>query len=569
MRPLSPAWETSLCLCPRTFPRPLPNDLFYGGTLLRYPRLLVLALALVVVLALSNRAALAAPAVEASSTLPPGQSASFNVSGFSLFASRPFPASVQVSANVTAAQAQTWRNIVYYAADWGLLTSDPQQVQAALWYVSDGTWSVAAHADAQRLVDTARSGVTPATQAQGYDLTAAIMGGRASATASFSDRSGTVTVNNLQATALTVYIPYGLILSGPDGSPAYIVYANSSGNSNPPPSQPTPAAPTQSAPASPTTALPTAQPTSGATQPLDTATPAAKPTATTNPPLPPANPTAQPSSPASRPPAPAAGANQPATQRITPPPADTPAPPPTASPAPTNTQAATTFIGQPTAEPTQPVPTPPGPAQPAQSKANTTVADVQAAAPPLAPTPIPTDDTNIPTPMDTGGILPTPQQTIYPTFTPQRTPNAKETPVPSATSVFPPTATAKPANPPISPPNFPTVPPPPSVGTGTAAPPASSQPTATLPTLSNGSDGNTPPLVDPNVPGYTPPGSGTGNGSNTSGVSGPATTAPPTAVNPATGEQSSLPLILLIAGGIVVVAGVVFLILSNRSKSGS
>ncbi len=505
---------------------------------MRSPRLAVSAIALVVALTmLFSRAAFASAAPEPSVTIAPGATASFSIAGFSLSSSRPAPASVQVAANPTSfANGATWRNIVYYAVDWGLISSDPTQVQDALWYVSNGVWPAGDHSAAQRLVDTAHSSATPASTANGFDLLFAISGGRASATASFSSGSGSVSVANLQSTALTVYVPYGAILVGADGLPAYVVYPTGS-NGNPP-AQPS-ATPAAAQPtATKAAGLPTAQPTAEGTQPrvtptaansglptatatiTDSATVLPKPTATVN---------------GMAGAASAGNSPTPTSQASSLPPsaptATATAVPPTATFAPTNT---------PTASPTTALPASPT-AAPAKAAAQSITGKPQIVL--AAPTPLSTVDDSFATaiPTDGTGGIPTDIPTIvYPTFTPPAS-GLTPKPIPSATSFFPPTATAG------------LVP--------TLAPPGFSKPTLTptLPTL---------PTQVPTGSTVSPPGTPFGPGSTTAGV-GATTTGknggPAPNVAPSTGEQSSWPLYLLIIGVVALVVGVVVIRMGNRA----
>ncbi len=541
---------------------------------MRNPRLVACALALVVALTLLfSPAAFASAAPEPSATTAPGMTASFTVAGFSLSSSRPAPASVQVAANPTAfANGPTWRNIVYYAADWGLISSDPASVQAALWFVSSGTWPAGDHSTAQRLVDTARSSATPASTANGYDLLLAISGGRASATASFSSSSGSVIVTNLQSTALTVYLPYGTILVGADGLPAYAIFAVGSGG-NPPSATPPAAQPTTTRVAG----LPTAQPTApSGTQPSATPTAAnsGQPTATvsvtvsaTLQPKPtstaggggnPVNPTdtATPSSQSTK-----SNLATPSTQPSTPTATTTPLLPstPTATTTPLlpSTPTATTtplLPSTPTLSPTLVVTTqvPASPAKPVTQS----VAGKPQIAVAAAPTPISTVDDTFATaiPTDSSGGLPTELPTIlFPTFTPNSITGLTPKPIPSATSFFPPTATPAKG---IATPVIPQLPPlsgtPPTSATGK---PTLAAPTEAIPTLPN------------QAPPSTTGGPSSGTTSITGGATGSGTASggPAPKVAPSTGEQSAWPLYLLIIGLIALVVGVVVIRMSNRT----
>jgi hypothetical protein len=515
---------------------------------LRSQRLVVTALALIATLTLLfSHAAFATAAPEPSATIASGGTASFTIAGFSLSSSRPAPASVQVATNPAAlANGSTWRNIVYYAVDWGMISSDPAQVQAALWYVSSGVWPAGDHSVAQRLVDTARSSATPASTANGYDLLFAISGGRASATASFSSGSGSVTVTNLQSMPLTVYLSYGTILVGPDNLPAYVVYAIG-GN---PPAQATATQSAAQATVTQVAGLPTAQPTaSGGAQPSATSTRAAsgqltatvtatlmpKPTMSPDGAGLPATPTTPPS--VSNP---SSAASLPTATAMPAPPTG----PPTATAQPTNLQPQTSL--------------PAGQPAPLVSKPAVQSASGQPHIAPAPPTPIPTAEDAFASPIPTEDSgLPTEVPTfIYPTFTPRPsvTPGGPAlTAIPSATSVFPPTATSAPSA---------------ATTTGNPTPAAPTKPplaasTATLPTLPN----EAPLNATPPPPGPSQDGSGTAGGAATSGsasgsVSNPATA--PSSVAPKTGEQSPLPLYLLVGGLAALVAGVVVIQLNNR-----
>ncbi len=488
-------------------------------------------------------AAHAAQVIEASQTVPVGGAASFSVVGFSLSSHLSPPAALHIVANnSTIANAQTFRNVIYYALSWDVMSSQPAQVQAALWYIAEGNWT-GAHDTAQRLVDAARAPTTPATNAPGYSLLFALNSGKATATASFSGSSGSIQVTNKQDTPIIVYVPYGTILAGPDNLPAYIVYSLDS--------SPAPATLVASTPT-----LPAGQPTGGVS-PNATALPTAAPTHAGN-----------------------AGLSGSGTATSTPMPA-------TDTPLPTNTPL------PPTATPIPPTVTPLPPTPTAAIPASNLPAATNTAAPTIAPTALPANPTSqplkqaatndsggtklnpaalptavetdvFPTPQDTGEILPTPGQTVYPTNSPAVKGLATLTPsptlfsqpgvVPTATSIFVPTATLSTSNPAT-----------PATGTGTGGTgtgtqpkpttaPAASKPTATLPSLVE-----QPPLEP--TPQVFDPNAGGGNVGNSGGSSG---TPPNTAPN--TGEQSNLPLYLLIGGIVAIIIGVVVMRMSNQAK---
>ncbi len=433
-----------------------------------------LAAALLLVLSLSlltNGRTLAAASPDAVSVpLAAHSSATIRVVGYSLRFGGTGGSSLALSPILPD---QRLRNVLFYGITWGYASSSPEQVAAALWYMGDGQWHTATHEAAQRIVETASSGMLPASSPLGSNLLTALVGGRVQASVSFApgnpSGTGSLVIENRSDFAQTYYLPYGSALNGADGQPAYLIYAVEGAASQLPtstPAQPTATTAAQASPTASSTIAAQASPAASST-----------PTVGGNPALPTASPTAT-SAGGSAMPSPEATkdggkvgsdvlTNTP-TPSVTPVPAtqtplpatQTPLPPTSTPPLPTAPPASPTDTPQPTNTAQASLPATAAPEIAAPSSNPVAPVGVAAASLPQQPVPTALPTVEVPLAQSTGepNAQPPPQVTGEPAVTPGKTiitPTTTATLVPGLPT-FPPTAA----------PGLPTIPPGLPTGTG-------------------------------------------------------------------------------------------------------
>jgi len=183
--------------------------------------LLTLA-ALLFVFGLTSATAMAQPLPQATGgqvlTIAAGQSASVQVRGFCLDFGKPFPSQSSAPTGLAPDQARAALN---YAVSKGYDTSDPAQVQEAIWFLVSGEWHRTDHAMAQEIVDAAKNGNMPATPSgtslidalQANNLTATISftpgGGLTGSDAFYGD--GSLMIKNNGTQDVQVYLPFGSV----------------------------------------------------------------------------------------------------------------------------------------------------------------------------------------------------------------------------------------------------------------------------------------------------------------------------------------------------------------------
>jgi hypothetical protein len=183
--------------------------------------LLTLA-ALLFVSGLTSATAVAQPLPQATSgqpiTIAAGQSATLQVRGFCLDFGKLFPSQSNAPTGLAPDQARAALN---YAVSKGYDTSDPRQVQEAIWFLVSGEWHRDDHALGQEIVDAAKNGNMPATPGgtslidalQANNLIATITftpgGGLTGSDAFYGD--GTLTITNNGTQDAQVYLPFGSI----------------------------------------------------------------------------------------------------------------------------------------------------------------------------------------------------------------------------------------------------------------------------------------------------------------------------------------------------------------------
>ncbi|GEM_PF-2080788 len=564
-----------------------------------------LAAALLLVLSLSlltNERTLAAASPDAVSVpLAAHSSATIRVVGYSLRFSGVGSSSLALSPILPD---QRLRNVLFYGITWGYASSSPEQVAAALWYMGDGQWHTATHEAAQRIVDTASSGMLPASSPLGSNLLTALVDGRVQASVSFApgnpSGTGSLVIENRSDFAQTYYLPYGSALNGADGQPAYLIYAVEGAASQPATSTPAPPTATIAAQVSVTASSTVAAQAS--------LTASSTPTVGGNPALPTSSPTATSVS-GGAVPSPEATKDSgkvgsdvltntptpsvtpvPATQTALPSVTQTPLPPTSTPPLPTAPAAAPTGTPQPTDTAQASLPATAAPEIAAPSSNPVAPAGVAAASLPQQPLPTARPTVEVPLAQSTGepNAQPSPQVTGEPAITPGKTtitPTTTTTLVPGLPT-FPPTAA----------PGLPTIPPGLPTGTGPFPP----SPTIVATTVLSGSatatvaalpppvatDGVIRPALPPTItaaeatatiaslnPGTKPdPGTGVTDPGRQPTASGSGVTSNPGTVNntqPSTGQaqnDNTLLLILAVAAVIAIVGGVAVRVLAGRKK---
>ncbi|HEX6607423.1 MAG TPA: hypothetical protein VF276_10965 [Chloroflexia bacterium] len=261
--------------------------------------LLTLA-ALLFVSGFTSAAAVAQPLPQATGgqtiTIAAGQSATLQVRGFCLDFGKLFPSQSNAPTGLAPDQVRAALN---YAVSKGYDTSDPRQVQEAIWFLASGAWHRDDHALGQEIVDAAKNGNMPATPAgtslidalQANNLTATVSitpgGGLTGSDAFYGD--GTLTIKNNGTQDAQVYLPFGSVFPPANSAEQRLIgYAlaaaqpaattTAGATTTVEPSATTEATSTVEATTAPTeTAMPTAT-----TMPTETAAPtmAAAPTAT-------------------------------------------------------------------------------------------------------------------------------------------------------------------------------------------------------------------------------------------------------------------------------------------------
>ena len=119
------------------------------------------------------------------------------------------------------------RNAVYYGIDWGYSESAPDQLALALWQLQDGVWRAQDHTIAERIsAAAAASQGTPSWLTEGNSTLLAASQGQVTLSElslaplpnNSSVGTGNLTVTNTSSGELLLYLPYGTVFSGPNGS---------------------------------------------------------------------------------------------------------------------------------------------------------------------------------------------------------------------------------------------------------------------------------------------------------------------------------------------------------------
>jgi len=111
-----------------------------------------------------------------------------------------------------------------YAISKGYTEGNPQQVELAVWFLSDGTWHATEHAIGQEIVDNATTAPPAATDGSA-SLADAVAQNKVSVTAKFVPQTkdnfygdGDVQVKNLTGAELKIYVPIGQLFEAPAGN---------------------------------------------------------------------------------------------------------------------------------------------------------------------------------------------------------------------------------------------------------------------------------------------------------------------------------------------------------------
>jgi hypothetical protein len=193
------------------------------GTTRKFAGVSLLTLAaLLSVFSFTSATAVAQPLPQATGgqvlTIAAGQSASVQVRGFCLDFGKPFPSQSSAPTSLAPDQARAALN---YAVSKGYDTSDPAQVQEAIWFLVSGEWHRTDHAMAQEIADAAKNGNMPATPSgtslidalQANNLTATISftpgGGLTGSDAFYGD--GSLMIKNNGTQDVQVYLPFGSV----------------------------------------------------------------------------------------------------------------------------------------------------------------------------------------------------------------------------------------------------------------------------------------------------------------------------------------------------------------------
>ncbi|HET9494061.1 MAG TPA: hypothetical protein VFR15_07525 [Chloroflexia bacterium] len=239
-----------------------------------------------------GRPAAAAPlhAVPSLSVMvPAGGSATISVRAVALTPGAALPAGPLALAQEPPAPARL-RTAVYYGIDWGYADTAPAQVALALWHVQDGVWRSEDHTVAERISAAALTAQgTPSWLPDGSSVLQAAAGGQVALSEltltplleSASVGNGTLTVTNMGFADALLYLPYGTVFSGPNGSVIAWAAPALPGAQSSPTVQPV--EPTATAEVLPS-ATPTPEPPFASDPPVKgdyaTATPVIEPTAT-------------------------------------------------------------------------------------------------------------------------------------------------------------------------------------------------------------------------------------------------------------------------------------------------
>jgi hypothetical protein len=157
----------------------------------------------------------------ASITIPANGSVTIQVRGFCLDFGEPFPT---VPTNASGPADAKVRQALNYAISKGYTEGNPEQVQQAIWYLRDNQWHSEDRTIAQEIVNNATDANTPNDGGSGTSLAAAIAGGQASVTASFTPQTqdafygdGNAEIRNLTGTELRVFMPIGVVFTAGAG----------------------------------------------------------------------------------------------------------------------------------------------------------------------------------------------------------------------------------------------------------------------------------------------------------------------------------------------------------------
>lgn len=152
--------------------------------------------------------------------IPAGGSVTLNVRAFCLDFGKDFPTA---DINGTTVASDKIRAALNYAINKGYTEGNPQQVELAVWFLSDGTWHATEHAIGQEIVDNATT--VPNDSADGTALADAIAQKQVSVSAKFVPQTkgnyygdGEVVIKNLTGAEIKVYMRIGLVFQAPAGN---------------------------------------------------------------------------------------------------------------------------------------------------------------------------------------------------------------------------------------------------------------------------------------------------------------------------------------------------------------
>jgi hypothetical protein len=157
----------------------------------------------------------------ASITIPANGSVTIQVRGFCLDFGEPFPT---VPTNASGPADAKIRQALNYAVSKGYTEGNPEQVQQAIWFLRDNQWRSEDRTIAQEIVNNATDANNPNDGGSGTSLAAAISGGQASVTSTFTPQTqdafygdGNAEIRNLTGSELTVFMPIGVVFTAGAG----------------------------------------------------------------------------------------------------------------------------------------------------------------------------------------------------------------------------------------------------------------------------------------------------------------------------------------------------------------
>ena len=153
-------------------------------------------------------------------TIPAGGTITLQSRAFCLDFGKDFPTG---DMNGKGLVDEKIRAALNYAINKGYTEGNPQQVELAVWFLSDGTWHATEHAIGQEIVDNAVT--APNDAVDGTSLADAIAQNKAGVTAKFVPQTkdnfygdGDVAIKNLTGAELKIYMPIGQLFEAPSGN---------------------------------------------------------------------------------------------------------------------------------------------------------------------------------------------------------------------------------------------------------------------------------------------------------------------------------------------------------------